>query len=71
MDAPGHLDTCFLMQGPISAVARHFEECGVEVAHGPFAQIGALGPMTSVYCCDPDGNLIEIASDEEDASGAT
>jgi catechol 2,3-dioxygenase-like lactoylglutathione lyase family enzyme len=23
---------------------------------------GALGPMQSVYCRDPDGNLIEIAT---------
>jgi catechol 2,3-dioxygenase-like lactoylglutathione lyase family enzyme len=23
---------------------------------------GALGPVTSVYCEDPDGNLVEIAS---------
>jgi hypothetical protein len=25
-------------------------------------RLGALGPMTSVYCRDADGNLIEIAS---------
>ena len=29
---------------------------------GPTPKTGALGPMTSVYCNDPDGNLIEIAS---------
>ncbi len=29
---------------------------------GPVGKVGALGPMESVYCRDPDGNLIEIAS---------
>jgi len=24
--------------------------------------VGALGPMTSHYCRDPDGNLVEVAS---------
>ena len=30
-----------------------------EVRH---VAIGALGPMTSHYCRDPDGNLIEVAT---------
>jgi len=33
----------------------------VKITMGPVQQIGALGPMTSVYCYDPDSNLIEIA----------
>jgi catechol 2,3-dioxygenase-like lactoylglutathione lyase family enzyme len=28
---------------------------------GPVDKVGALGPIRSVYCRDPDGNLIEIA----------
>ena len=28
---------------------------------GPVEKLGALGPMRSVYCRDPDGNLVEIA----------
>jgi len=28
---------------------------------GPVQRIGALGPMTSIYCHDPGRNLIEIA----------
>ncbi|MBV9655554.1 MAG: VOC family protein, partial [Acetobacteraceae bacterium] len=29
---------------------------------GPVERLGALGPMHSVYCRDPEGNLIEIAT---------
>jgi catechol 2,3-dioxygenase-like lactoylglutathione lyase family enzyme len=36
--------------------------CGVTITAGPVAKTGALGPMTSHYCRDPDGNLIEVAS---------
>ena len=40
---------------------RHFLR-GVGVALGPVPRTGALGPMQSVYCRDPDGNLVEIAT---------
>jgi catechol 2,3-dioxygenase-like lactoylglutathione lyase family enzyme len=64
VDAAGMHDLCFMTRGAIADVVKHLGECGVAIAHGPFTQIGALGSMTSVYCCDPDGNLIEIASYE-------
>jgi catechol 2,3-dioxygenase-like lactoylglutathione lyase family enzyme len=58
----GSADLCFITAvRPEDAIA-HLRVCGVEVAQGPVAKTGALGPMTSVYCRDPDGNLIEIAS---------
>jgi catechol 2,3-dioxygenase-like lactoylglutathione lyase family enzyme len=34
----------------------------VPVERGPVSRIGALGDIMSVYCRDPDGNLIELAS---------
>ena len=34
----------------------------VPITEGPVAKTGAQGPMTSHYCRDPDGNLIEVAS---------
>ncbi len=34
---------------------------GVAVVEGPVEKSGALGPITSVYFNDPDGNLIEVA----------
>jgi len=59
---PGTIDICFITAIAATDVVRHLEGCGVAVELGPVEQIGALGPMTSVYCRDPDGNLIEIAT---------
>ena len=61
VDAPGSLDLCFVTAAPIEEVVAHLSACGVE-ARGPVPQNGALGPMSSVYCSDPDGNLVEIAA---------
>ncbi len=55
-------DLCFVSPVPILDVIEHLHFCGVMVELGPVERLGALGPMTSVYCRDPDGNLIEIAS---------
>ncbi|MCW3475871.1 VOC family protein [Limobrevibacterium gyesilva] len=60
--APGTQDLCFITAVPSQDVVRHLRECGLTVEEGPVPKTGALGPMTSVYCRDPDGNLIEIAS---------
>jgi catechol 2,3-dioxygenase-like lactoylglutathione lyase family enzyme len=60
--AAGGADLCFVTAvGPLDVVA-HLHECGVLVELGPVKKLGALGEMSSVYCRDPDGNLIEIAS---------
>ncbi len=61
-DAPGALDLCFITPQSPDEVAAHLEACGVEIVQGPVPKVGALGTMTSLYCYDPDGNLIEIAS---------
>jgi catechol 2,3-dioxygenase-like lactoylglutathione lyase family enzyme len=61
-DSPGAADLCFVTAvGPEDVIA-HLHECGVAVLTGPAERAGALGPMTSVYCRDPDGNLIEIST---------
>lgn len=62
VDAPGSLDLCFIADLSAGAVGAHLRSCGVQITEGPVAKIGALGPMTSHYCRDPDGNLIEVAS---------
>jgi catechol 2,3-dioxygenase-like lactoylglutathione lyase family enzyme len=43
-------------------VVGHLHDCGVAIAAGPVEKTGALGPICSVYCRDPDGNLVEVAS---------
>jgi catechol 2,3-dioxygenase-like lactoylglutathione lyase family enzyme len=43
-------------------VGAQLRACGVQVTEGPVTKTGALGTMTSHYCRDPDGNLIEVAS---------
>jgi len=59
---PGSADLCFVVEDPIDGWLEHLAEVGVPVVAGPVPQTGALGPMTSVYFRDPDGNLVEIAS---------
>jgi catechol 2,3-dioxygenase-like lactoylglutathione lyase family enzyme len=59
---PGTLDLCFVIAvGPEDAVAQ-LHACGVSIERGPVTRIGALGDIMSVYCRDPDGNLVELAS---------
>jgi len=59
---PGHADLCFITAVGPEDVVEHLHGCRVKVERGPSRREGALGPMQSVYCRDPDGNLIEIAS---------
>jgi catechol 2,3-dioxygenase-like lactoylglutathione lyase family enzyme len=61
VEAAGSEDLCFITSSTPDEVSAHLAERGVEVISGPITKIGALGPMTSHYCRDVDGNLIEIA----------
>lgn len=58
----GTQDLCFVVAVRVAEIVAHLQACGVRVELGPVAREGALGPMGSVYCRDPEGNLIEIAS---------
>lgn len=60
--APGSDDLCFLSSSTPQAVADHFRDCGVAIEEGPSEKSGAMGTIVSVYCRDPDGNLIEVSS---------
>jgi catechol 2,3-dioxygenase-like lactoylglutathione lyase family enzyme len=59
---PGSDDLCFLTESAPDDVVRHFNDAGVAIEEGPVTKQGALGPLRSVYCRDPDGNLVEVAS---------
>lgn len=59
---PGSDDLCFITAVGPEEVVDHLNQCGIAVVDGPVPRQGALGIMQSVYCRDPDGNLIEIAS---------
>ena len=59
---PGTLDLCFVVAVRTEDVVAQLHECGVSIERGPVSRIGALGDIMSVYCRDPDGNVIELAS---------
>jgi catechol 2,3-dioxygenase-like lactoylglutathione lyase family enzyme len=58
----GAVDVCFITAVPPDEVVGHLHDNGVQILQGPVEKAGALGPIRSVYCRDPDGNLIEISS---------
>jgi len=60
--APGSQDLCFITAVGPEDVIEHLQSCRVTIEAGPVQKEGALGPIMSVYCRDPDGNLIEISS---------
>jgi catechol 2,3-dioxygenase-like lactoylglutathione lyase family enzyme len=63
---PGTATICFVTAVGTEDIVTHLATCGVTVEKGPVSRLGALGPMSSVYCRDPDGNLIELSSYLED-----
>lgn len=59
---PGSQDLCFIATVSAAEIAHHLTSCGITIVEGPVPKHGALGIMNSVYCRDPDGNLIEIST---------
>jgi len=55
-------DFCLITDTPIEDVVRHLEAEKVEIIEPPSTRSGALGPITSVYFRDPDGNLVEVSN---------
>ena len=58
---PGSADLCFITEHPIEQVKASWEGAGIEILEGGQVvdRTGAVGNLRSVYCRDPDGNLIE------------
>ncbi len=61
-EAAGGEDLCFLTNSTPDQVVRHLQAEGIAIVTGPGRRQGAQGTLMSVYCRDPDGSLIEIAS---------
>lgn len=61
----GSGDLCFVSAQSPADWIEHLARHGVAVEAGPLPRTGAVGPMTSVYFRDPDGNLAEVAYYEE------
>ena len=58
----GAADFCLICETPVSQVIQHLQNCGIEIEEGPVPRSGAAGRLNSVYCRDPDGNLVEISN---------
>ena len=61
VDPPGAMDFCFITEQGLDKAMARLKSCSVAFT-APSTRTGALGPMTSIYCRDPDGNLVEISS---------
>lgn len=58
----GSLDLCLVVQGTAEEIRRELEEKGAVIEEGIVPRTGAVGPISSIYLRDPDGNLVELAS---------
>ncbi|MCU1396771.1 MAG: Virulence protein [Ilumatobacteraceae bacterium] len=57
----GSADLCFRFGGTVSAMVAVLEDAGVAIVDGPVSRPASNGVSgTSVYCRDPDGNLVEL-----------
>ncbi len=61
-ETAGSNDLCVLTQSDPDAVIKQLGTRGIAVEKGPVRKQGARGELISIYCRDPDGNLIEISS---------
>jgi len=67
---PGAIDVCLISAVGLDAVLAHLTALGVPIEEGPVGRSGALGPITSLYVRDPDGNLVELSVYDAEAGRA-
>lgn len=60
---PGSGDLCFIVEN-LEAAKLKLDAEGVQIIEGPVPRTGARGHLLSIYCRDPDGNLIELSQYE-------
>ena len=61
----GAADVCFRWEGDIEGAVALLRGRGVAVVEGPTPRRTADGlPSQSVYCHDPDGNLLELMASD-------
>ncbi len=59
---PGSADICLLTTDSMAAIMAHLQKNHIDILTGPVWRTGACSPILSVYLRDPDGNLVEIAT---------
>ena len=58
----GTLDICFISKKNISYWENKLLKNNIKIIEGPIERVGASSKLISIYCYDPDGNLIEISN---------
>lgn len=61
---PGCADICFVWEGTVEECQKTLKDAGVSVIRGPAPRPGGrrrgAAPSLSLYCRDPDENLLEF-----------
>ena len=70
-DHPNVDHVCLAIGAPdMDGVMAHLAAQGVEIIGGPMVRYGARGYGLSIYCRDPEGNVVELKRSEGTAPTA-